>query len=272
MKKQHFIKTCLVSAMLLTSLKTFAADNQNFQKIDTNVSLGYMFDQTILANGANNQSLQHNQTMNLSVERLFDAGVWLNLNTYMVTNTNSLGDKSTGTGQGYGQPATQNPFLGGLNAKIGYAFTLDHNIQLTPYGIIGRNTNLAMQTILANDYSNVTNDYFYTAGIGGRIEYLVLPNVQLYADQSMSYNWDQSTPLYGFKSQNNIISTSTLGIRYTVSKFLFGASVLYNNYQQQSEQIISTQISGGNDASGNQIAPYQPKESFGGMLTVGMTY
>jgi hypothetical protein len=273
-KKNNKVNKVLLGLLSLTSASAFAVENAAFQRLDTQVSLGYAFSQMSLANGAQNQTLQQSQTISLDAERLFDVGVWVDINAYIVSSTNSLGNSAIGTGQGPVQPATQDPFLGGVNAKVGYAFPLiNQTIQLTPYLLLGRNTNLAMSTILANNYSNVTNDYFYSGGLGGRLEYLVLPMLDLYLDQSIVYNWDQSAPLNGVQPQNNMVYTTTLGIKYNVSKFLLGANVFYNNYQAMAAAPMSTQLSGGNVINnGDQVSVYQPQNNFGGMITVGMTY
>lgn len=272
--KYNKINKILFSLLGYLTLVNTYADNTKFQNIDTNVNLGYGFSQMTLANGAHNQTLQQNQSFNLEVERLFANGIWADIVVNTITVTNSLGNKATGVGQG-DQPLTQNPYLAGLNAKLGYAYTyMDQTVQLIPYVLAGRNTNLAMSTLKINNQNNVTNnDFFYTSGLGGRLEFLLTPQIDLYLDQSVVYNFDQSGPANGVQPQNNMIYTTTVGVKYNpCEKLLLGVNMFYNNYQYMAAVPPAITASGGNSANGDNITMYQPKDNVGVMMTVGMTY
>jgi len=266
------MRKILLGALITTGASAFALNNSAFQEFDNQYNAGYSLTQYTLSNGAGNQMLQQNQAMNLEVERLFDAGVWLNVNANLVTATNSLGNQANGTGMGNNQmPLTQVPNLGGVNAKVGYAFPLITNhLQLTPYALAGRNTNATMSTVIANGYSNISNDYFYTGGIGARLEYRINKYIYLYADQAVAYNWDQSAPQGGLMPQNMMAYTSTLGAKFNVVKNLqLGVNGFYNNFQYMAAAPYqSGTIMGGN----NNVSAYQPQYNIGGMVTVGLTY
>lgn len=269
----------------LTPVKTKAVVKsanpyEDFQKFDNQISIGMSFSQATLSNGAQQQTLQQSQFMSLDAEHLFNNGVWANLNAYMMTSTNSLGNQALGTGQGYGQPASQEPNVGGFNAKVGYSFPFDiadQKFMVTPYGIGGRNTNLAMASILANSYSNVTNDYFLTAGLGVKAQYIVNKYVNVYLDQAWAYNWDQSAPLYGIMPQNNQVFTTTLGAKYNVWEQLqLGVALFYNNYQYNATAPNTTTLgsvgAGGGNNGVSTVSIYQPQYSYGTSISVGMTF
>lgn len=251
--------------------------NYLFQKFDNEYNIGYSISQFQLANGGQQQTLQQNQNTYLEVERLFDVGVWVDGVANFTTATNSLGNQATGTGQGAQQPASQVPNLGGINFKVGYAFQpVQDTLQVTPYGLMGRNSNLAMSTIVANNFASATNDVFNTAGFGARLEYRVNPYIQLYADQSYAYNWDQSEPLNGVEPQNNYILTSVLGAKFNVYDALqLGVNGFYSNYQYVNNvpsPYSFGSLNGGNASNGTPYTIYQPQNVFGGMITVGLTY
>lgn len=251
--------------------------NAAFQKFDNEYNLGYAFSQFQLSNGGQQQTIQQNQTATLEVERLFDVGVWVDGSANFTTSTNSLGNQATGTGQGAQQPASQVPNLGGINFKVGYAFNaVQDTLLITPYALAGRNSNLAMSTIVANNFASATTDVFNTGGFGGRLEYRINPYIELYADQAWAYNWDQSAPLNGIEPQNNYVLTSTLGAKFNVYDALqLGVSGFYNNYQYVSavpSPYSFGSLNGGNSSNGSPYTIYQPQNAIGGMLTIGLTY
>jgi hypothetical protein len=272
----------LVTFLSFTTLTAFAVDNSKFQQFDNEYNLGYGVANTQLYNGIQNQVLQQSQFMSLEVERLFDIGIWLDATANLVTAQNSLGNQATGTGQGNsgvpnypGTPSTQDPNFGGANFKVGYAFpVLPENLQLIPYVLAGRNTNLAMSTLLSNGLANVSNDFYYTAGVGGRIEYRINDYIFLYADQNAAYNWDQSGPVNGIEPQNFLIAQSTIGAKFNVVKNLqLGISGFYKYYQLMADApAVTPEINGGRDANGNLVTIYEPSSALGGMVNIGLTY
>ncbi len=255
-------------------MSVFAADNfSTFQKFDNQISIGISDNQMMLSNGASNQSLLNNQTMSLDAERQFNNGVWANINAYMMTSTNSLGSQATGTGMGQNFPVNQNPFLGGVNAKGGYSFALlPDKLLITPYALLGRNTNLAMSTVVANNYSNATNDFFYSTGFGARLQYVINPYIDIYLDQSYSFNWDQSAPTY-MPAQNNQQFTTTLGAKFNVYEQLqLGVGLFYDNYQYANGAPATTSLTGGSATNATSVSIYQPQYDFGGRISIGMTF
>jgi hypothetical protein len=271
------MRKILLSLLTISGASAFAVNNGAFQEFDDQYDVGFGVSNVTLSNGGGQQSLQQSQFITLDVERLFDVGIWMDVNANLVLSQNSLGSQATGTGMGNsgingypGMPASQDPNFGGVNAKVGYAFPIiPEHLQLTPYVLGGRNTNLAMSSIVSNGYANVTNDYYYTGGIGGRLEYRINKYILVYADQLASYNWDQSAPVGGIPPQNNMIWKSTLGAKFNLVKNLqVGLQGFYNNYQAEAAVPQSTPSNNG----GGTYTIYQPQSSLGGLVTVGLTY
>jgi hypothetical protein len=265
----------LLAAFAFASPFVFADSYKPFQEFDNQYNAGYSITQYSLTNGAGNQTLQQNQAISLDVERLFDIGVWFDVNANIVTATNSLGNRAIGTGQGNSQvPASQVPNLGGVNAKVGYAFQVIHkDLLLTPFVLLGRNTNVATSTIIGNNFNNITNDYFITGGVGGRAEYRIDKYILLYADQTIAYNWDQSGPIGGVMPQNNMLYTTTLGAKFNVVKNLqLGLNGFYNNFQNMATPPNTATSNGGNLPNGTTTSIYQVQSNMGMMITAGLTY
>lgn len=264
----------IVMTLLAFSYATaFALDNSGFQEFDNQYNVGYSFGQMMLANGANNQTSLHNQTMDLEVEHLFDNGVWFDVTGSLLMSTYAVGNSgATGAGQGGdGVGTTQNPMFAGVNGKVGYAFPLlSNNLQLISYGLIGYNTNLAASTMLANNLASINNDFFRTLGAGARLEYRINRTFDLYADQNLVYNWDISNPQSGIAPQNNMVFTTTIGAKFNIYRALqLGVNTFYNNYQYVNASPNTTSINGGCPTG---CSVYQPQNQFGGMITIGLTY
>jgi hypothetical protein len=121
---------------------------------------------------------------------------------------------------------------------------------------------------LANGGQNIVEDFFYNGGLGARLAYRVNNNILLYIDEGFIYNWDnsgaiksiQTSPIYYGKSYaaTNYVLNSTIGAKFNVYKDLqLGANLFWNNFQPQSN------ISG---------LMYTPTNTYGGQLSIGLTY
>lgn len=267
--------------LLLTSLvaSNVFADISGFQLFENQYNIGYQFTQMTLINGQQQTAPVTQRAINLEVEHLFEMGIWADANFNMVTSYSqpTLGpDYANGGsgGQGSGQSDDQayafgqNPFMYSFTLKGGYAFSvLNDELQLIPYAMFGRNANWAASTIVANGYQPAaSNDFFSTGGLGVRVAYRVAQDLMFYMDELYSYNWDNSgaiktiqTAEYGKSyAATNYQFTTTLGARYNVTQdFQVGVSGFWNNYQHQSN------VSG---------LVYIPQNTFGEMVTAGLTY
>jgi hypothetical protein len=155
----------------------------------------------------------------------------------------------------------------GFSLKAGYGFQLiTDTLQIIPYAMLGRNSNVATSTVNANGDQALASDYFYTGGLGARLDYRVNNTIMLYADQLYQYNWDNSgavkdiqVPMYGKTyAATNYEFTSTIGAKFNVWRDLqLGLNGFWTNFQPQSN------ISG---------LMYTPDNSFGVMGTIGLTY
>ncbi|MBP9743194.1 MAG: hypothetical protein KBD37_07550 [Burkholderiales bacterium] len=259
----------LGGALVIASTLVIAKSNDAFGQFENEYNIGYGYQTGQLIDGNQNTSNFSAQSINLEVERLFDVGIWLDGNFNMVTDYSQPNLGALNGGDGSGDPFGQDPFMFSLTFKVGYAFeVVNHKLQLIPYVLAGRTVNWATSTVLANGGENLSNDYFYTGGLGGRISYRINPTILVYADELYAYNWDnsgaiksiQSNPdLYGKSyAATNYTFTSTLGAKFNVYRDLqLGVSGFWNNYQPQSN------ISG---------IIYTPTNTFGGMVSAGLTY
>ena len=273
------MKKILLSALVLSTTAVFADTNSGFAQFENEYNLGYQFTQMNLINGAQQTAPVNQQALNMEIEHLFDMGVWLDANVNMVTaySQPTLGPSGYlnggSGGQGNGQVNNQayalgqNPFMYSATIKGGYAFSmLDDKLQVTPYAMFGRNANWAASTVVANSYQPSGDDYFLTGGFGTRIAYRFDEKFMLYADELYSYNWDNSGAVKTIQTATytksyaatNYQFTTTIGAKYNITRdFQVGLSGFWNNYQPQSN--MSGMI-------------YLPQNTYGEMITIGLTY
>jgi hypothetical protein len=262
-----FAATAVTKNLEKESSSVNSNDNSSFQAFENEYNLGYGFSQGGLVNGSQQKSTYRQQSFNLEVERLFDNGIWLDGNFNMVTNYDQSNLGPLNGGSGSGSPFGQNPFMYGFTLKSGYGFQLiDKTLQIIPYAMLGRTSNLSTSTVNANQNEIITTDFFYTGGIGGRLNYRINDTIMLYADELYTYNWDNSganktTQIATFGktyAATNYNITSTIGSKFNVYRNLqLGVNGFWQNYQHQSN------ISG---------LVYTPDNLFGVMGTIGLTY
>ncbi len=269
------MRKILVSLLAVSGSSAFAAaaDYSQFQAFDNEVSVGYGMVQSSSTNiGGGNNIISNNNNVYLVGERLLDNGIWIDVTANMAfgsgQNNSSSGSANNASNPSGGSSVPSNY---GVNGKVGYAFSLaTQHLLLTPYALAGLNNNAMAQynninfdAPYAASSANTSNQFFYTGGIGGRIEYRINHAILVYADQSAAYNWDQSGPQYGLSPQDNVLYTSTVGAKFNIVKdFQLGAAGFYQNYQPQTSAYGST----------NAVAVSQPQSGLGGLVTVGLTY
>jgi hypothetical protein len=238
-----------------------------FQKFDKQVNFGIssqngFFNTRDAATNTNQFSLT---AFNFEVEYLTNVGIWWDFNA-------SIAQTYTQPKSGY--PLGDYPYLQTMNAKLGYNFPVMTNFAVVPYITFGKNTNLTNYTSLAgqSEKINVTNNFFYTLGGGLRLELPINKYVQLYADQLIAGNFDQTNYVFNVAtlpqvspvSTSNIQSTTTLGVKVNPwDKLQLGANVFYNSYtgyNQLTEQFLSN------------LQTSLPVSSVGYQLSVGFTF
>lgn len=264
------MRKLLVSLLAVSGSSAFAWDYTQFQAFDNQVSIGYGLQQqsTTAVGGGNNNSSTSN-IVNLEGERLLNNGIWIDLNANMVFGQNNT------TYGGSPTPQIQQPVQSnyGFNGKVGYAFPFaGEHLLVTPYGTAGLNNNgIANTTVTtpstpgspSTSTSTASNQFYYTGGLGARIEYRINHAVDIYADQSATYNWDQTTYNGGLPAQNFYLYTTTAGVKFNIVKdFQLGVKGFYQNNQMDG--------SSGNTATG--FAYPQPQSGVGGLVTLGLTY
>lgn len=260
------MRKLLVSILAVGGSSAFAWDYTQFQAFDNQISIGYgLQQQTTTANGGGNNNNSTSNMVNLEGERLLNNGIWIDLNANMVFGQNSTTTSNAGV-----QQPVQNNY--GFNGKVGYAFPVAaQHLLITPYGTAGlnnngiANANTAAPTTAggpSTSNSTVSNQFYYTGGVGGRIEYRINHAVLIFADQDATYNWDQTTYTNGIPAQNFYGFTTTAGVKFNVVKdFQIGVKGFYQNDQMDAS-------SGTNSG----VAYSQPQTGFGGLVSVGLTY
>lgn len=249
------ILTCLLA---LSAVSAFAVENNQFQAFDNEANFGFGVVQSNSASGVAQNVLSTNNMINLEAERLLNNGIWLDGN---FSGIFGRVPKTANNSNGINNYA--------VNGKFGYAFPfLNQHLQLTPYALAGiSNNGEAGYNAAVFGSSNqsgmyTANQYFYTGGLGGRIEYRVNKVVLVYFDQSALYNWDQSSYTGSVGQQNNVELTSMLGAKFNVTDTLqLGVKGFYSYFDQQSCAGV---------VNGQSIL--QSQNGLGGLVTVGVTY
>lgn len=268
------MRKILVSLLASASITVFADNSLStspygvkyapFQQFDDQYNIGFGFTSGNLTNGSSGGT-NNSQFINLEIERLFDIGIWMDINANLVTYYSEKADPAF-AGVYPSQTTGSQPNFGGVNAAVGYAFPLvSKHLMITPYVTGGRNTNLSTTVMFnagtANSGNNMTGDYFWTVGGGARLEYRVNSVFDFYLDQNLVYNASQAPGSTTSNPNDNYMATSTIGAKFNIWRnFQLGAKAFYNNYYFTQAQTA---------IAGNALVP---ENSVGGLVTVGLTY
>ena len=249
----------ILGVMAVSSLSTFAADLSDFQAFDNQVNVGFGLQQEEATAPGNSGSsvMGSNQVYSLEGERILNNGVYVDVMANLAF---------TSTPTNMTSPLMSNY---GLNGKVGYAFDVaDSHLLLTPYGLFGMNNNGLMglnnaSLMTAGSTASVASSFFYTYGVGGRIEYRINDSILVYADQNYMMNMDQTRYAPGIEAQNVNSAMSTLGVKFNlVDLFQVGVRGMYTTYMPQ--------------ASNNSMVPgmtlSQPQSSMSAMVTLGLLF
>lgn len=255
---------------LPVSEKEDQASVKTFQGFDKRFSAGIVYQAGSLENKIGNSGGYNATSSYLELERLFDNHAWMSAEISMMMSYGAYGNINATEPGGAPNPVGLDPALGTLNIKGGYAIqAIPNKLQVTPYGLIGRNTNATANAINNTNkdhdgtfvLENFTNQYFLTTGIGARAEWVVAKPVLVYFDQGLLYNFDMSTPSAGYNNANNYTAISTIGIKYNVWKQLqVGANANYS-YMHNTDGVGS-----------KQILEMYPNGAFGVGANIGFTY
>lgn len=267
-----------ISLMLLFTgivVPSFATDlsesalpaNQAFQNFDNQFYVGTGYGYGFLQNGYNQTGNYGAVTLGLGVERLFDIGIWARFDATLMSNYYTYSNNPNVMSS----PAGNDPNLATMNLKVGYAFPLvQDELQIIPYGLVGRNTNLSANALNNNTSDsggtkdltvNSTQDYFLSSGLGGRLEWRLDNSIMLYADQNLVYSADMSHPNSDYSSASNLGFNTLLGAKFNVWKELqLGAQAQYSHY------VLT------NNPTQAQMFQMNPTDVLGGMVTIGLTY
>ncbi len=188
---------------------TYASDNQLFKNMDNQVAIGYEYSQINTYN-PNWTPIQQTTTMssaNIYLEQLFDSNVWGSINGNFIFDANRSGNQvsTLNSINALAIPAS-------LTGKAGYSFNFPSlKFQVIPYLTTGVVLNYNGVTLPFNGFPN---SYYVLYGGGGRLEYVVLPNLSLFFDQTIGYLSDQGGNMANLSAMEY---NSALGIRYNVT-------------------------------------------------------
>lgn len=235
------MKKIFIITLTSISMHSFAYFNySNFQHFDNQIGFGMSAQQGNFntRDAANHPNVYDMVALNLEVEKLFDVGLWLdvnvsNLQTY--TQTTAV------------NPLGAYPFIATFNAKVGYNIAFTNFFSMTPYINFGKNANLTAFTGTtggATINQGVSKDFFYTPGIGLRFEFPINKYVEVFFDQMYAYNYDQSNiPLPDTKTiiiASNSQWTSILGVKVDLWENLqLAANVFYTNYNDYNQASLA---------------------------------
>lgn len=160
-------------SLLLTGLSfstTVYAEGNNFQKFDSQIALGNSWDF-----GNIGGTIYQNNNIGLNASKLFDNGVYVSVS----------GD------QAYNSTYT-NYSASNLAAKVGYAFLIEPEFQIIPYGEITRSQ--------LSNFDNTSNidAIWYTSTAGVRLEYLPIRKLKFAINAG-----------YGLVGQNGTLNQSS---------------------------------------------------------------
>jgi hypothetical protein len=261
------MKKLLFTLLTVTALPSFAYFNySNFQQFDNQVSFGLNTIQGNLStsDAAGNSNSYGVTGFNLEVEKLFDIGLWLDVNMgniQVYTQTNNEAS-----------PLGAYPFIASLNAKLGYNIPFTQFFSLTPYALLGKNANVTLFTgtgVLGGTGKNVTQDYFYTIGFGARAEFPINKYIDIFLDQSIVYNDDQTKLIADnglMITASNFQTVSTAGVKVNLAQNLqLAGNIFYNTYTgYDSNTLALMNAPGGQDGL--------PTTAFGAQASVGFTF
>ncbi|TXI92948.1 MAG: hypothetical protein E6Q33_05320 [Neisseriales bacterium] len=259
----------ILPMMAMAAESAPVSNNHYFQEFDNQFSIGFGGTYGNLSNAYGQNSNYGTTFIGLSVERLFDIGLWGRVDASLMTGYSNYNSTNQNAVTG---PLGQDPSVAGINFKLGYAFLpIQEHLLVTPYILLGRNTNLTSNSLNNNTSpsgggtsqlnSNVTQDYFWTMGFGGRVEYRINKVFELYADQGFLYNSDQSQPSSTYTPANNYQLVSTVGAKFNVWENLQLGLQGFYSYNQLSGAVTSAQ----------QYQLYQQSQ-IGGLASIGLNY
>lgn len=229
-----------------------AAIDDSFRDFDNVYSLGYGYSVSHNSNVKTNLNY-----LELDINHLFDNQVWLNLNGQLATNISQVNAIDTR----YSNYApTYLTYPGSATTSLGYAFVLiDDKLQLIPYANAGIVMNINAYTISENQSvsEQLAKDMYFQYGAGGRLEYTLNQDFQVYYDQLFAGLSDRSGLGLGLFKSNSVI-----GINYHVYEPLQVGFAL--NY----ENLSST----GTPSSQVPQPVLLNQSTFGGLISLGLRY
>lgn len=261
MKIKKIILGLFVTSLFPSILYADESDNQLFQNFDNSIGLGYSYTSMRAYNPdySGNNMTTNSSNLALHLERLFDNNIWMAIDGNFAFKASQSGQEwagfSTNT-QSFGFPAS-------IFAKGGYSFSWSKiGLQVIPYAELGRALNYNGFAVSNDSFSG---SYLNQYAIGGRLEYIFLPEASIYLDQSIGYLQDPNGSNSSI-NQSAMNYTTLLGLKYNITKYF---QVLAQGMFSQTNLINSNQI--GHDTVSYDWRNTQ-QSNFGGMLMFSYLY
>jgi hypothetical protein len=257
--------------------KSWSDQYKSYQLFDNqfNIGLGVSNGTTALAGIPSwGQGTYNNFYNTIEVEKLFSVGVWFLVDGTLVNQYSQSANQSLVVGQKSGNNITgNNPYFGGVNAKVGYALPFNEALMITPYGAFGRSTNMSSFALdnLAASEKSLTQSYYNTLGLGFKLEAIAINQyLNLYLDEYFARNFNQ-TPIEKtiFSGDPSYCAwTTTVGLKWRVAyNFQIGANYAFTaDYTSTKHPLRNIQD------SRSASYYYVPSTNNAYMLTFGFNY
>ena len=203
---------------------SFASDNQAFQNLDNQMSIGYSYSTANAFNPNYSSTAQttNSSSLNFGLQQLFNNNLWLSLDSSFMYSATQSGNNADyefyGSVPSIGMPAN-------VSGKMGYSFSSNSlGLQVIPYLTTGMMLNYNGVS-LPNE--GLVNSYYILYGGGVRLEYIVRPDMSIYIDQMAGFLNDQGGSVV---NQSAMEYNTALGVKYNVTNHLqLGLEGDYNN-------------------------------------------
>ncbi len=257
-----------VMTFLSCSLGLSYAEQNQFDMFDNRVYLDGGANLVVLKNNWQQSSKILSTNAGIGFEKLFvTSRVWFDFN---LGNLMTYHELDNNLAQAAKNPVPFDPNFFSMNLKLGRAFqVVDDQLQTTPYILLGKNGNMTPYTVVdsAQDINGVKyissglSNFFWTSGIGGRLEYAVNQTFDFYLDENLNYNHDNSKIQAPYVKQNNLALVNLVGFKWQAWRDLQFAVEGFYTYQ---DYLLSMPQ--------DQNSEFNPSSTFGTRFTVGLTF
>lgn len=199
--------------------------------MDNRISIGYGYTSATASNPnyPTTKQTTTSSSANIGIEQLFNNNIWLNVGGSVIFSAN----QSTPEFNGYEYQVQSFGLPSNVTGKLGYSFNSSSlGLQVIPYATTGVVLNYSNQTLYNEGFAN---SYYVLYGGGVRIEYIVIPKMSIYFDQTIGYLNDQGGSNTNLSAMDY---NSALGIKYNATNHIqVGLEGSYNQITATGQTI-----------------------------------